>query len=72
MVTIDSFVPTRIVFGAGRLAELVSVDLPGKRALICTTKSARAEHLSLIENVVKMLAPFETATSCALTAAFRR
>lgn len=56
MITIDSFVPTRIVFGAGRLAELVSVDLPGKRALICTTKSARAEHLSLIENVVKMLA----------------
>ena len=37
MITIDSFVPTRIVFGAGRLAELVSVDLPGKRALICTT-----------------------------------
>ena len=30
---IDYFIPTRIVFGAGRLKELATLSLPGKKAL---------------------------------------
>ena len=38
MFTIDAYTPARVIFGAGRLKELGSVSLPGKKALICVTQ----------------------------------
>lgn len=52
---IDAQMPTRIVFGAGRLDELASLDLPGSHALVCTTKSARPEQKALVDRVVFLL-----------------
>lgn len=52
---IDAQMPTRIIFGAGRLDELASLDLPGSHALICTGKSARPERKELLARVIKLL-----------------
>lgn len=37
MKRIDYFIPTRIVFGAGRLKELATLSLPGKKAHSCAS-----------------------------------
>ncbi|WP_139651707.1 iron-containing alcohol dehydrogenase [Raoultibacter phocaeensis] len=52
---IDAQMPTRIVFGAGRLDELAALDLPGSHALICTSKSERAERKALLDRVIGLL-----------------
>lgn len=52
---IDAQMPTRIVFGAGRLDELASLDLPGSHALVCTTGSARPERKALLGRVIRLL-----------------
>lgn len=56
MTVIDSFMPTRIVFGPGRLDELATLDLPGSHALVCTTRSSRPARRELLERVVALLA----------------
>ena len=43
MFTIDAYTPARVIFGAGRLKELGSVSLPGKKALICVTQDGLME-----------------------------
>lgn len=53
---IDACMPTRIIFGAGRLNELSSLALPGTHALICTTNSARPARKALLDRVVSLLA----------------
>lgn len=51
MFTVDSYIPTRVVFGAGRLDELATLPLPGKKALICTTPARRPAAAALVERV---------------------
>lgn len=55
MFTIDSYLPTRIVFGAGRLDELKSIKLPGKKALICVTADGLMKKLGIQERVTQLL-----------------
>ncbi len=31
MFRVDNYTPTRVVFGAGRLEELATMELPGKK-----------------------------------------
>ena len=37
MFRVDNYTPTRVVFGAGRLEELATMELPGKKAMIFVT-----------------------------------
>lgn len=56
MIKIDSYMPTKVVFGAGRLSELATLELPGSHALICTSKSARPGRKALVRDVEALLA----------------
>ena len=55
MQNVDYYIPTRIVFGAGRLDELASLSLPGKKALICVTEDKLMEKLGIQQRVVELL-----------------
>ena len=52
MKRIDYFIPTRIVFGAGRLKELATLSLPGKKALLCVTEDKLMEKLGIQQRVI--------------------
>ncbi len=51
----DSFIPTRVVFGNGRLEELGSMPMPGKRALLCVLQDGFIEPSGLLGRVVGLL-----------------
>lgn len=57
MSTMDFYLPTRIVFGEGRLDDLASPDLalPGMHPLVCTTRSTRKGHADLLQRVLDLL-----------------
>lgn len=55
MFTIDAYTPARVIFGAGRLKELGSVSLPGKKALICVTQDGLMEKLGIQKRVTELL-----------------
>ena len=55
MYNIDFFIPTRILFGPGRLIELAETKLPGKKALICVTEDGLMEKLGIQQRVVELL-----------------
>ncbi|WP_206597552.1 iron-containing alcohol dehydrogenase [Polycladidibacter stylochi] len=55
MYNIDSYIPTRVIFGAGRLNELNKLQLPGKKALICVTSDGLMEKLGIQGRVLKLL-----------------
>ena len=55
MNNIDYFIPTRIIFGVGRLKELATIALPGNKALICVTKDGLMEKLGIQQNVIELL-----------------
>lgn len=55
MITVDSYLPTRIVFGCGRLNDLKDMKLPGKKALICTTEDHLMQKLGIQDRVEKLL-----------------
>lgn len=55
MFTIDAYTPARVIFGAGRLKELGSVSLPGKKALICVTQDGLMEKLGIQKRVIDLL-----------------
>lgn len=55
MFTVDTYLPTRIILGAGRLDELKDMELPGKKALICTTSGKSVKESGLLERVEKLL-----------------
>lgn len=54
-MVIDNYMPTRIVFGAGRLSELGTIKLPGQRALICITKGRSVEKNGILKRVEDLL-----------------
>ena len=55
MQNVDYYIPTRIVFGAGRLNELATLSLPGKKALICVTEDKLMEKLGIQQRVLELL-----------------
>ena len=55
MFTVDTYLPTRIILGAGRLDELKDMKLPGKKALICTTSGKSVKASGLLERVEGLL-----------------
>lgn len=61
MFTVNTYTPTRVIFGAGVLEQLASVRLPGKKALICVTEDGLMEKLGLLDRVVKLLDQNRTA-----------
>lgn len=55
MVKVDTYIPTRIVFGAGRLQELATTKLPGQKALICVTEDGLMKTLGIQDKVLELL-----------------
>lgn len=55
MFTIDTYLPTKIVFGYGRLNELKDLQLPGKKALICVTADGLMSKLGIQQRVEALL-----------------
>ncbi|NLA28720.1 MAG: iron-containing alcohol dehydrogenase [Propionibacterium sp.] len=54
--TVDTYLPTRIIFGAGRLKELATAKLPGKKALVCVTADGLMKTLGIQDQVLDLLA----------------
>lgn len=52
----SSYIPTRVVFGPGRVEELGGIELPGKKALICVTEDGLMEKLGTQQRVIDLLA----------------
>jgi alcohol dehydrogenase len=55
MFNVDFYVPTRVVFGNGRLDELGEIALPGKKALICVTGDGVMEKTGILGRIEKLL-----------------
>ncbi|MGI6118593.1 MAG: iron-containing alcohol dehydrogenase [Bilifractor sp.] len=55
MIIVDSYLPTRIVFGYGRLNDLKDIRLPGRKALVCTTEDHLMKTLGIQDRVEKLL-----------------
>ena len=60
MYKIDSYIPTRVVFGPGRLNDLATVKLPGKKALLCVTADGLMTKLGIQKRVLELLAQNNT------------
>ncbi|MBQ4278930.1 MAG: iron-containing alcohol dehydrogenase [Rikenellaceae bacterium] len=52
----DFYLPTRILFGAGKLDELARVALPGRKALIVTTGGQSVRKYGYLGRVIALLA----------------
>lgn len=55
MFSFESFIPTRVVFGPGKLNELTNIKLPGKKALICITEDQLMRKLGILDRVTALL-----------------
>jgi len=55
LFTIDTYLPTKVVFGYGRLNDLKDLELPGKKALICVTADQLMSTLGILQRVEKLL-----------------
>lgn len=53
MFIANTYTPTRVLFGVGKLDELSRVALPGKKALICA--GPRMETLGILQKVLELL-----------------
>jgi alcohol dehydrogenase len=54
--TVDTYLPTRVVFGPGRLDELATITLPGRKALVCVTADGLMSQLGIQQRVLDLLA----------------
>lgn len=52
---VDAYIPTRVVFGPGRLDELATMKLPGKKALVCVMSDGLMEKLGIQSRVLDLL-----------------
>ena len=55
MFSVDNYTPTRVAFGAGRLEELATMELPGKKAMIFVTADGLMEKLGIQKRVLDLL-----------------
>ncbi|MGI6109772.1 MAG: iron-containing alcohol dehydrogenase [Eubacteriaceae bacterium] len=53
--TVDNYTPTRVVFGLGRLKELATMELPGKKAMVFVTADGLMEKLGIQQRVLSLL-----------------
>lgn len=51
----DYYIPTKILFGRGRLKELATAALPGKKALIVITNGQSMKRLGYLDKVKQYL-----------------
>lgn len=49
------YMPTRVVFGKGVLDELATMDLPGKKALMCITSGGSLKRYGYLDRVIDLL-----------------
>lgn len=49
------YIPTRIIFGRGRLDELAIQPLPGKKALIVITNGQSMRNLGYLDRIIRLL-----------------
>lgn len=54
-MSFEYFMPTRILFGAGKLNELAKTALPGKKALIVISKGTSMRRNGYLERVISLL-----------------
>ena len=55
MFSVNNYTPTRVVFGAGRLKELATMELPGKKAMVFVTADGLMEKLGILQRVLGLL-----------------
>lgn len=55
MFIVDTYTPTRVIFGPDRLEDLAICDLPGKNALICVTADGLMKKLGIQQRVIGLL-----------------
>ena len=55
MKVMESYIPTRTLFGRGVIERLGDVTLPGTKALICTGSSKSDRKAALVKKVVELL-----------------
>jgi len=55
MINFDYRIPTRLIFGPGKLNELGHIDLPGKKALIVISAGMSMRKYGYLERVEKLL-----------------
>ncbi|MDD9147784.1 MULTISPECIES: iron-containing alcohol dehydrogenase [unclassified Sporolactobacillus] len=55
MTRFDYFIPSKILFGAGKLAELSRIELPGHKALIVISKGKSMRKYGYLEKVISLL-----------------
>jgi alcohol dehydrogenase len=55
MINFDYCIPTRLIFGPGKLDELGNMDLPGKKALIVISAGTSMRKYGYLERVEKLL-----------------
>ena len=54
-MSFNMYVPTRFVFGNGRLSELSQYKMPGKKAMIVTTNGTSVFKNGAYDNTVEQL-----------------
>jgi alcohol dehydrogenase len=54
-MSFDYYIPTKILFGAGKLAQLAEEALPGKKALIVISSGASMRKFGYLDRVVDLL-----------------
>jgi len=52
---LEHYIPTRILFGAGKLNELANIKLPGKKALIVISNGTSMQKNGYLERVINLL-----------------
>lgn len=55
MFMVNNYTPTRVVFGAGRLGELATMRLPGRKTMIFVTADGLMEKLGIQQRVLELL-----------------
>jgi alcohol dehydrogenase len=55
MINFDFFIPTKILFGAGKLDRLAYEPLPGKKALVVISAGQSMKKLGYLEKVLSLL-----------------
>lgn len=55
MIQFDYFIPTKILFGAGKLAQLGCEKLPGKKALIVISQGSSMKKFGYLDRVISLL-----------------
>lgn len=62
MTSFTYYIPSRILFGAGKLNELATLALPGKKALIVTTGGSSVKKYGYLDWVIGLLKQNNTAS----------